>query len=145
LKSAVLTQLAKYYGEEALHPEDYVVKDWNLDPWTRGCPVNHYPPGAMTLCHDVARKPFLNIHFAGTETAVQWYGYMSGAVESGERAAEEVALRLQGKPPKVPTSSPVIRKKRTSFSCTIVSVFMVLIGLLWYFWNSEVSKLSPLK
>jgi hypothetical protein len=30
------------------------------------------------------------VHFAGTECATYWYGYMEGAVQSGERAAREV-------------------------------------------------------
>ncbi len=30
------------------------------------------------------------IHWAGTETAEAWNGYMDGAVRSGERAAREV-------------------------------------------------------
>ena len=32
------------------------------------------------------------IHFAGTETATRWCGFMSGAVQSGKRAAMEVSL-----------------------------------------------------
>lgn len=34
------------------------------------------------------------IHWAGTETATQWCGYMSGAVQSGQRAAVEVLAEL---------------------------------------------------
>ncbi|CAG11197.1 unnamed protein product, partial [Tetraodon nigroviridis] len=30
------------------------------------------------------------IHWGGTETATQWCGYMSGAVQAGQRAALEV-------------------------------------------------------
>ena len=50
-------------------------------------------------CHDRAcrqqlRTPFAGVHFAGAETAFVWPGYMSGAVEAGERAAHEVLLAL---------------------------------------------------
>ena len=34
------------------------------------------------------RKPFRHVHWAGTETATYWNGYMDGAVRSGERAAQ---------------------------------------------------------
>jgi monoamine oxidase len=34
------------------------------------------------------------VHFAGTETAGEWKGYMEGAVRSGERAAAEVVQQL---------------------------------------------------
>jgi monoamine oxidase len=30
------------------------------------------------------------VHWAGTETSTYWYGYMDGAVRSGERVAAEV-------------------------------------------------------
>ena len=42
------------------------------------------------------------MHWAGTETASQWMGYLSGAVQSGLRTAEEVANRL--KPETAPCS-----------------------------------------
>ncbi len=38
----------------------------------------------------VIREPHGNVFFAGTETAVEWSGYMDGAIEAGERAAREV-------------------------------------------------------
>ena len=34
------------------------------------------------------------IHFAGTETASLWRGFISGAIQSGERAADEVVSRV---------------------------------------------------
>ena len=36
------------------------------------------------------REPIGRIHWAGTETATRWAGYIDGAVQSGERAAAEV-------------------------------------------------------
>lgn len=35
-------------------------------------------------------SPAGRIHFAGTETAQRWCGYFDGAIEAGERAADEV-------------------------------------------------------
>ena len=40
-------------------------------------------------------KPFRHVHWAGTETAIYWTGYMDGAVRSGERAAKEVLKALR--------------------------------------------------
>lgn len=34
------------------------------------------------------------IHWAGTETATQWCGYLSGAVQAGQRAAMEVLAEV---------------------------------------------------
>ena len=41
------------------------------------------------------REPVGRIHWAGTETATYWNGYMDGAVSSGERAAAEVLAELR--------------------------------------------------
>ena len=40
------------------------------------------------------RAPVERIHWAGTETATVWTGYMDGAVQAGKRAASEVLARL---------------------------------------------------
>jgi hypothetical protein len=42
------------------------------------------------------REPFINIHFCGSESATQWQGYMDGALESGERVANEILHVLFG-------------------------------------------------
>jgi monoamine oxidase len=36
------------------------------------------------------REAVGRVHWAGTETAIEWMGYMDGAVRSGERAARDV-------------------------------------------------------
>jgi hypothetical protein len=46
------------------------------------------------------RKPSGRIHWAGTETATIWNGYMDGAIQSGQRAAREVLDRLPAGKPK---------------------------------------------
>jgi monoamine oxidase len=35
------------------------------------------------------------LHWAGTETADEWTGFMDGAVRSGQRAAAEVVAALR--------------------------------------------------
>lgn len=50
----------------------------------------HFPPGVLTNLGHTLRKPEGRIHWAGTETATDWPGFMEGAVRSGERAADEV-------------------------------------------------------
>ncbi len=51
------------------------------------------PPGVMTRFGHALREPVGRIHWAGTETATEWTGYIEGALLSGIRAAKEVALR----------------------------------------------------
>lgn len=94
LRAAVLEQLARLLGAEAARPNDFVVQDWATEPWTRGCPVALFAPATWTATGDALRAPCGLIHWAGTETATEWCGYLEGALQAGERAAEEVAAAL---------------------------------------------------
>ena len=90
-RAAVLTGFARFVGKEALEPIDYVEHDWTLDEWTMGSPIASPTPGALTAYGSTIREPAGRVHWAGTETATYWSGYMDGAVRAGERAATEVA------------------------------------------------------
>ncbi|KAL0965547.1 hypothetical protein UPYG_G00282740 [Umbra pygmaea] len=92
--AAVVLSLVKYLGEEAAHYIHYEEKDWALEEYSGGCPVNVMAPGLLTYYHPSLRRPCGRIHWAGTETATQWCGYMDGAIQSGQRAALEVLARL---------------------------------------------------
>jgi monoamine oxidase len=52
-------------------------------------------PGVLTTVGKTIHEPFGRIHWAGTETATIWTGYIDGAIRSGERAAQEI-LTAQG-------------------------------------------------
>ena len=66
------------------------MQDWSDEVWNRGAPVHLLPPGALTQDRDAIWAPVGRIHWAGTETATYWHGYMDGAITSGRRAAQEV-------------------------------------------------------
>ncbi len=89
-RDAFLAQMAQFFGPQARSPKDYVEKNWSDEEWTRGCPVAFMPPGVLTDFGTALRQPVGRIHWAGTETATYWNGYMDGAVSSGERVAAEV-------------------------------------------------------
>jgi monoamine oxidase len=89
-RDAYLAQLARYFGEEARQPIAFVDQDWSVEAWTRGCPTGILPPGGMTAAGRALREPCGRVHWAGTETATEYTGYMEGALQSGERAAAEV-------------------------------------------------------
>lgn len=90
----VVAQLVRWFGAEAAAPQDLAITDWCAEPWSRGCPVAVMPPGALTTAGTTLRQPVGRVHFAGTETATAWTGYLEGALESGERAAREVVRVL---------------------------------------------------
>ncbi len=89
-QAEVLEVLAHYVGDDARRPIAFVERDWSTEPWTRGCYGAHLPPGAWTQVGAALREPVGSIHWAGTETAERWCGYIDGAITSGERAATEV-------------------------------------------------------
>lgn len=72
----------------------YRERDWAAEEYSRGCYGAFANPAALTRFGRSLRTPVGPVHWAGTETATRWAGYIDGAVESGQRAAEEVALAL---------------------------------------------------
>jgi len=97
-RASVLDCLASYFGETARHPLAYYEKSWMEEEFTRGCYVGIMAPGTWYSYGRELRAPIGAIHWAGTETAVVWNGYMDGAIRSGEDAAAAIVdeLRLGG-------------------------------------------------
>jgi monoamine oxidase len=93
-RAAVLAELARFFGPKAASPVAFVEQNWNDDPWSRGCYVGVTGPGTLTAFGEALREPCGRIHWAGTETATEWMGYLEGAIQSGRRAAAEVRNRL---------------------------------------------------
>lgn len=93
-RARVLDDLALYFGEQARHPVDYVEEVWTRAPFNRGGYVSVPGPGVLTGFGPALLDPVGRIHWAGTETAEAWAGYIDGAIRSGERAAREVIAGL---------------------------------------------------
>jgi monoamine oxidase len=89
-KAEVLDLLTRALGDEARTPLDYVENDWTTEPWSRGCYAAYAPPGVLTRFGAALRAPIGRIHWAGTETATESNGYVEGALQAGERAADEI-------------------------------------------------------
>jgi monoamine oxidase len=93
-RRAVLDSLVTFFGSRAAKPRDYVEMDWSTREWILGCYGAHFGPGVWSAYGRALRTPVGRLHWAGTETATEWIGYMEGAVQSGQRAAQEVIRRL---------------------------------------------------
>jgi monoamine oxidase len=63
---------------------------WAADEWVHGS-YAAFLPGQYTRYYGYVGRAEGQIHFAGEHTATANQGYLEGAVESGERAAEEIA------------------------------------------------------
>jgi monoamine oxidase len=94
-RNAVLGNFVTYYGDQARSPRASFEMDWTPEAWTRGCPVGHTGRNVLRTLGPQLRKPTGRVHWAGTEFATYWNGYMDGAVRSGETAAKEVRARLR--------------------------------------------------
>ncbi|KAF7554166.1 hypothetical protein G7Z17_g3118 [Cylindrodendrum hubeiense] len=94
----LIEQLGTLFGADNLESQfvELTTYEWVKDEFAGwGCPCTSLPPGVLdTLGGDGLRESCGNLHFAGTETAGEWKGYMEGAVRSGERAAAEVVKGL---------------------------------------------------
>ena len=89
-RQGVIDSFVRYYGDKAKDPEQYVEMSWASQEFARGCYAGYFPPGVWTDYGPELRAPVGRVHWAGTETASEWNGYMDGAIRSGNRAAEEV-------------------------------------------------------
>src|SRR5205085_11002132 len=94
-RGPMLADIVRFFGEPAARPVEFVQKNWLEGPWSGGCYVGVMGPGTMTSYGAGLREPCGRIHWAGTETATEWTGYIEGAIQSGERVAEEVDKRLR--------------------------------------------------
>ena len=92
MTQAILTQLTLLYGQEARHPIRVYYQDWAKEEFTateydQRSAHNHpefLPPSGKTSIWGST------LHFAGTETADHFGGYLEGALSSGERAVSMI-------------------------------------------------------
>jgi monoamine oxidase len=93
-RDAVVGCLTRAFGPAAADPTEFLEVDWAAEPFSRGCYGAHLAPGVLTQFGPALREPCGRIHWAGTETATVWAGYMDGAVRSGEDVAVALAAAL---------------------------------------------------
>ncbi|MEN8181833.1 MAG: FAD-dependent oxidoreductase [Myxococcota bacterium] len=79
--------------------------DWHLDPYSLGtwCILRK---GQMTRFLAALRESHGRVHFAGSDLALGWRGFIDGAIESGNRVAQEVIARLEGRTAGAPAPAP---------------------------------------
>jgi monoamine oxidase len=94
-KKLVLSDYVGYFGPRMAHPVKYFEQNWPAQPWTAGAACFFTPPGVLSEPFGAAiREPVGRLHWAGTEAATRWMGYVDGAMQAGDRAAKEVRARL---------------------------------------------------
>ncbi|EGC30059.1 hypothetical protein DICPUDRAFT_58486 [Dictyostelium purpureum] len=79
-----------FSDDRAFSPTNYLERNWASNPWSNGGYGCIMGPHDYSNYGKALREPIGNIHFAGTETATEWAGYMEGALQSAERVSNEI-------------------------------------------------------
>ena len=93
-RDVALGTFSRLFGPRALKAERFLEHDWLGAKWSRGGPVSNLGPGVLASHGPGMREAAGPIHFAATEYASRWCGYMDGAVRSGESAAAAILAGL---------------------------------------------------
>lgn len=93
-QATLLERLVAYLGSRVLNPASWHEKAWHLDQFVGGGYSALPIAGAEDVGYPFAHEPVGPIHWAGTETASEHAGYIEGAIESGQRVADEVSAVL---------------------------------------------------
>lgn len=92
----LLSRLIPLLRHRVSQPVDWHEKAWHLDEFCGGGYLEYGIVGTSDVLLPMPHKPIQNLHWAGTETAQEHPGYLEGAIQSGERAAYEIACTLCG-------------------------------------------------
>ncbi|KAK3177375.1 hypothetical protein K4F52_009844 [Lecanicillium sp. MT-2017a] len=94
-RELLLSRLVPHLGRRVLEPLEWHEKLWHVDEYCGGgylaFPVAGTTEGTLPMPHTAIG----NLHWAGTETAQEHPGYIEGAIQSGERVADEVVCALR--------------------------------------------------
>jgi monoamine oxidase len=94
ISAEVMKDYVQYFGPQAANVTGWVIMRWDNEVFSRGGPVANMGPGVLTQWGKYMKASADGIHFAGTERALFWKGYMDGAIRAGEAAAEEILKEL---------------------------------------------------
>ncbi len=90
LIEAIIEQYSILYQTNE-RPEQTFVQYWPKESLSKGCYAGVYPPSSSSTWRD-RNKPLIDgrIWIASTEMALEWIGYIEGAIESGQRVAQQI-------------------------------------------------------
>ncbi len=71
-------------------PTQCTVTDWLAEKYSRGCYAALFGPGDWLRLGPTLTTPHGRVHWAGTETSLEFFGLMEGAIRSGQRVATEL-------------------------------------------------------
>jgi monoamine oxidase len=96
-------------------PAEVVIEDWAANPWIGGSYGAYCPPGVMTRLGGAVRDHGPPLYWCGAEYARVHPCQMEGALESGRRAARDIAADLSAERPPVVIAA---RRKQGAEPCS---------------------------
>ncbi len=95
LRQHLHAQLSRLFGPQAAEPKQLYIKDWASDPYTSTeadkAPLYAHP--TYGLPHAMTNLWKNKLHFAGTEVAPIFGGYIEGALEAAENVLNTLNLQ----------------------------------------------------
>jgi monoamine oxidase len=76
--------------QEIPSPDSFHLHDWNSHQYAKGGYSSRRSIGQWVSAKNCLQLPHGRVYLAGTETALEWRGYIEGALESAERQAAEI-------------------------------------------------------
>ncbi len=71
-------------------PTQCSVTDWLAEEYSKGCYAALFGPGDWLRLGPTLTEAHGRVHWAGTETSLEFFGLMEGAIRSGQRVATEL-------------------------------------------------------
>lgn len=88
-QDAVLAHIGRLFPQLP-PPAQCTVTDWLTAKYSRGCYAALFGPGDWLKLGPTLTAPHGRVHWAGTETSLEFFGLMEGAIRSGRRVAAEL-------------------------------------------------------
>jgi len=88
--------LKKMYGPDIPDPTEIYIPRWAHDPLFRGS-FSQWPTGFTSEDHDRLEEPVGRLYFAGEGYSRYYFGYVHGALLSGQQVALDVISSINGK------------------------------------------------
>jgi len=124
----------------ASKPSHYLEKDWMKEQYSLGGYTGIASPGVITSCRVELSVPHGRVHFAGTETATEWAGYMEGGLQAAERVTQQLLPLLTNRS----NPSPALHKLQLIHTHypTNATTTKILKFLRWFGWSFVVLLIS---
>ncbi|MGO2633908.1 MAG: flavin monoamine oxidase family protein [Galactobacter sp.] len=96
-KQAILGDMARFLGEEALDTKLFYLSDWGSEEWTRGAYATSYDLGGLHRFGPTQNDAVGPIYFSSSDLAGEGYQHVDGAVRMGRRTAARIVADLANK------------------------------------------------